>query len=62
MRPLLLEVEGFSSFRNKTVVDFKDANLFALTGSTGAGKSSLLDAICFALYGSVPRYKKEEIK
>ena len=46
MRPLLLEVEGFSSFRNKTVVDFKDANLFALTGSTGAGKSSLLDAIC----------------
>ena len=62
MRPLLLEVEGFSSFRNKTVVDFKDANLFALTGSTGAGKSSLLDAICFALYGSVPRYDVGEIK
>ncbi|SVD32694.1 uncharacterized protein METZ01_LOCUS385548, partial [marine metagenome] len=62
MRPLLLEVEGFSSFRNRTVVDFKDTNLFAFTGSTGAGKSSLLDAICFALYGSVPRYDVGEIK
>ena len=62
MRPLLLEVEGFSSFRNRTVVDFKDTNLFAFTGSTGAGKSSLLDAICFALYGSVPRYGETRIQ
>jgi|GEM_PF-3480922 len=62
MRPLLLEVEGFSSFRNRTVVDFKDTNLFAFTGSTGAGKSSLLDAICFALYGSVPRYPENRIQ
>lgn len=56
MRPVRLELEGFASFRERTVVDFDDAELFAFTGPTGAGKSSLIDAITFALYGSVPRY------
>lgn len=55
MRPVRLEIEGFTSFRDKTVVDFEDADLFVLTGPTGAGKSSVIDAITFALYGSVPR-------
>ena len=48
-------MEGFTSFREKTVVDFEDADLFVLTGPTGAGKSSVIDAVTFALYGSVPR-------
>ena len=56
MRPLRLEMEGFASFRERTVIDFDDADLFVLTGPTGAGKSSVLDAMIFALYGSVPRY------
>jgi exonuclease SbcC len=56
VRPLRLEVEGFTSFRSPTVVDFADAEYFALVGPTGSGKSSLIDAIGFALYGSVPRY------
>ncbi|MFQ5966022.1 MAG: AAA family ATPase [Acidimicrobiia bacterium] len=56
MRPKQLEVSGFIAFREPVVVDFSDADLFALTGATGAGKSSLIDAIVFALYGSVPRY------
>ncbi len=55
MRPERLELEGFTAFRRRTVVDFTDADLFALSGPTGAGKSSLIDAIVFALYGTVPR-------
>jgi exonuclease SbcC len=55
MRPLRLEVEGFTVFRQPVVVDFVGADLFALAGPTGAGKTSLIDAITFALYGSVPR-------
>jgi len=55
LRPIRLEIEGFTSFRDRTVVDFEDADLFVLTGPTGAGKSSIIDAITFALYGSIPR-------
>jgi exonuclease SbcC len=55
MRPLELHLEGFTSFRERTVLDFSDLSLFAITGPNGAGKSSLLDAITFALYGSTAR-------
>lgn len=55
MRPVRLEVEGFTSFREHTELDFTGLDLFAITGATGAGKSSLIDAIVFALYGQVPR-------
>ena len=54
MRPDRLEVEGFTAFRDKAVVDFNGADLFAFVGPTGSGKSSLVDAILFALYGVVP--------
>jgi exonuclease SbcC len=50
-----LEVEGFTAFRAPTVVDFAGADLFALVGPTGSGKTSVIDALTFALYGSVPR-------
>ena len=56
MRPKRLELEGFTAFRERTVVDFTDADLFAFVGPTGSGKSSLVDAVLFALYGTVPRY------
>ena len=56
MRPLRLELEGFTSYREPTVVDFSDTDLLVFTGATGSGKSSLIDAMIFALYGSVPRY------
>lgn len=55
MRPQRLEIEGFSAFRAPAVVDFEGAELFALVGPTGAGKTSVIDAMTFALYGSVPR-------
>ncbi len=56
MRPVRLIIEGFSAFRDRVDINFDDADYFALVGPTGSGKSSVLDAICFALYGSVPRY------
>ena len=56
MRPVLLEMDGFASFREPTTVDFAGADYFALVGPTGAGKSTVIDAMTFALYGSVPRW------
>ena len=57
MRLHQLTVTAFGPFAGTESVDFdelNDAGLFLLTGPTGAGKSSLLDAVCFALYGTVP--------
>jgi exonuclease SbcC len=61
MRPELLEVEGFGVFREPTEIDFRGADLFALSGATGAGKSTVIDAIVFALYGVVPRYNDKKL-
>ncbi|MET0842653.1 MAG: SMC family ATPase [Mycetocola sp.] len=54
-----LTVTGFGPYKDEQRIDFErfdDDGIFLITGKTGAGKSSLLDAICFALYGSAPRY------
>ncbi|MGH8928488.1 MAG: AAA family ATPase, partial [Acidimicrobiia bacterium] len=56
MRPERLTLKGFGVFRDYTEIDFSGIELFALTGSTGSGKTTVLDGICFALYGSVPRH------
>ncbi len=56
MRPTRLELTGFGSFRETATIEFTDADLFVLVGPTGAGKSTVIDALIFALYGSVPRY------
>lgn len=55
MRPRRLELKGFTAFRDKQVVDLSTFDLFVITGPTGAGKTSLLDALTLALYGKVPR-------
>jgi exonuclease SbcC len=57
MRLHHLEVTAFGPFADEVTVDFdalSDAGLFLLSGATGAGKTSVLDAVCFALYGEVP--------
>lgn len=57
MRLHHLSVVGFGPFADPVSIDFdalSDAGLFLLSGPTGAGKSSILDAVCFALYGDVP--------
>jgi DNA repair protein SbcC/Rad50 len=61
MRPLRLLLDGFGSYRQPTEADFSDLNFFALTGPTGSGKSTLIDGLCFALYGTVPRWGKENV-
>lgn len=61
MRPIELVVEGFGPFRDQVTIDFTEADFFALVGPTGAGKSSVIDAICFALYGMVPRYDDKRL-
>lgn len=55
MRPLSLTIEGFTAFRERQEINFEPLELFVITGPTGAGKTSILDAIAFALYGEVPR-------
>ena len=62
MRPLELAVEGFTSFRDPQVIDFRALGLFVITGPTGAGKTSILDALTLALYGEVARAGSREIR
>ncbi|MDO5751862.1 SMC family ATPase [Arthrobacter sp.] len=57
MRIHRLEIQAFGPFAGREVVDFDQLGaqgLFLLNGSTGAGKTSVLDAIAYALYGRVP--------
>ena len=60
MKILELRFKNLNSLYGEWVVDFTDPEyvsngIFALTGPTGAGKSTILDAICLALYGATPR-------
>jgi exonuclease SbcC len=61
MRPLRLMFEGFGSYRDRTEIQLSDVDFFVLTGPTGAGKSTVIDALCFALYGTVPRWGKGNV-
>lgn len=56
VRPLRLRVENLTAFRgDQPVLDLGGYELFAISGATGSGKTSLLDAMLIALYGQVPR-------
>ena len=54
MKPLKLILEGFETYCKKTTIDFSafgSNGLYLITGKTGAGKTTIFDGICFALYG-----------
>src|SRR5581483_1572911 len=59
MRPLRLRLKGFTAFRDEQTIDFEGVEIFAIAGPTGAGKSSLLDAMTYALYGEVDRVNNQ---
>ncbi|TCN32801.1 exonuclease SbcC [Kribbella orskensis] len=61
MRPVRLDLDGFATFRTNASIDFTDVEYFALVGATGAGKSTVIDAITFALYGTVPRWNDQRL-
>lgn len=55
MRPIKLEISAFQSYAGKEIIDFNklgDQGLFLISGETGAGKTTIFDAISYALFGS----------
>lgn len=60
MKILAIRLKNLASLAGEQEIDFtreplSSAGLFAITGPTGAGKSTVLDALCLALFGSTPR-------
>lgn len=65
MRIEQIVLQNLTSIEGKQTIDFtaeplRSAGLFAITGDTGAGKSTILDAICLALYNKAPRFEAAE--
>ena len=65
MKILSLRLNNLASLADEQVINFEDeplahAGLIAITGKTGAGKSTILDAMCLALFDQIPRLKSAE--
>lgn len=58
MKPLRLALQGFKSHESRTEIDFSTRTLFAIVGPTGAGKTTILDGISYALYGKTPKIQR----
>jgi exonuclease SbcC len=63
MIPIFLTIQGLYSYRSKQVIDFRklvSAQIFGVFGGVGSGKSSILEAISFALYNQSERLNKQD--
>ena len=55
MKPLNLKLKNIGAFAGETEIDFSRLNdIFLICGKTGSGKTTILDSICYALYGKLP--------
>lgn len=63
MIPIKLTMKNIGPFNGTAVVDFTQyKGIFLIAGDTGAGKTTILDAICYAFYGRTPSYAKFDIR
>jgi exonuclease SbcC len=62
MRPIRLEIKNVTAFRAEQTIDFEGLDLFAISGQTGAGKSTILDAMTYALFGRIERIGRQGIQ
>lgn len=65
MKPVKLKLTAFGPYRDSEEINFEDLEgnrLFVISGSTGSGKTSIFDGICFALYGSASGSDRSEPK
>ena len=63
MIPIRLTIEGFYSYKERQIIDFErlfNAGIFGIFGSVGSGKSAILDAVTYILYGKSERYNKND--
>ncbi|MEN2257049.1 AAA family ATPase [Paraclostridium benzoelyticum] len=62
MRPIKLTISAFGPYADKQVIDFEELNgrnIFVISGKTGAGKTTIFDAISYALYGEASGESRE---
>ncbi|MGG0657526.1 AAA family ATPase [Rummeliibacillus pycnus] len=65
MKPIELKLTAFGPYKETETIDFRelgDNKLFVISGLTGAGKTTIFDGICFALYGSASGEDRADIK
>lgn len=65
LKPIKLAMTAFGPYKDKEVIDFAELSghrLFLVSGNTGAGKTSIFDAICFALYGEASGEDRSDAK
>ena len=63
VKPISLKITAFGPYAKQTELNFKEdlknQDIFVITGPTGAGKTTIFDAICYALYGETSGNKRK---
>lgn len=65
MKPLVLTLQAFGTFKDKVIIDFREfenAGLFLITGPTGSGKTTIFDGLMYALYGMMSGDDRDSTK